>query len=40
MNMRTVKNWRGIKKFLRTEKIVPIELLMRKKALEVILRKR
>ena len=40
MSLRTAKNWRGIVEFLRLSKVVPIELVRRKRALEVILRKR
>nr|DAU56328.1 MAG TPA: hypothetical protein [Caudoviricetes sp.] len=38
--MPTDRSCRGIKARLRVEKVIPIDLLRRKRALEVILRKR
>ena len=39
MSSRTERSYRGIKKILRQSKLIPIDLLRRKKYLEVILRK-
>lgn len=40
MSSRTERSYRGIKTILRQSKVIPIELIRRKKLLEVILRKR
>lgn len=40
MNLKTERNYRGINNRLRCDRVIPIELLKRKRYLEVILRKR